>query len=378
MPSNVLKNTTLILMSAGDSSRFCKDFTIKKQWLRVESKPLWLFVADNLNNLGFQKVIITASKNDFLYMTKLCDYEIIKGGETRLDSLKNALNNVNTEFIMVSDVARFGIDSTIVKKLCEEIKHYDCVAPRVKVSDTAIYKDSYIDREQLYRIQTPQISRLELFKKALTKTNASTDESSIMFEAGYKVGFIEGSHKYEKLTYKSDLYLLESKLDSSIEVKVGNGIDIHAFEEGKVMKLGGVTIPSDFGFKAHSDGDVLIHSIIDAILGALNAGDIGEWFPDNKSEFKNIDSSILLKQIADFTRSVGFEISHLDSTIIAQAPKISPFKSQIASNLAKILNLPKSAISIKATTAENMGFIGKKEGILVNSVATLNSIKGYK
>jgi 2-C-methyl-D-erythritol 4-phosphate cytidylyltransferase/2-C-methyl-D-erythritol 2,4-cyclodiphosphate synthase len=137
------------------------------------------------------------------------------------------------------------------------------------------------------------------------------------------------------------------------------------------MFLGGVNIDSSFGFKAHSDGDILIHSIIDALLGACGAGDIGEFFPDTDKKYKNADSKLLLKYIVEFINNVGFEIVNIDLTILAEVPKINPYKIQIKTTMAKLLNIPKYKINIKATTSEKMGFIGRKEGVAVLSTANL-------
>ena len=152
---------------------------------------------------------------------------------------------------------------------------------------------------------------------------------------------------------------------------VGTGLDIHPFCEGKTMVLGGVILPYDYGFKAHSDGDVLIHSIIDSFLGAIGAGDIGEFFPDNDEQYKDADSSKLLKYIIKFIKSVGYEIVNVDVTILAQIPKINPHKDEIKNTLSSILKIKKNKINIKATTAENLGFIGRKEALAVQSVSTL-------
>ena len=137
------------------------------------------------------------------------------------------------------------------------------------------------------------------------------------------------------------------------------------------MFLGGIKLPYEYGFKAHSDGDVLIHSLIDALLGAAGAGDIGEFFPDTDDTYKGIDSKILLEKIVNFIYSVGYEIVNIDLTIIAQKPKINPFKNDIKSSISKLLNLPKQFINIKATTAEKLGFIGREEGVAVQSIANL-------
>jgi 2-C-methyl-D-erythritol 4-phosphate cytidylyltransferase/2-C-methyl-D-erythritol 2,4-cyclodiphosphate synthase len=149
------------------------------------------------------------------------------------------------------------------------------------------------------------------------------------------------------------------------------GIDIHQFEQNKPMVLGGVEIESNFGFKAHSDGDVLIHSVIDALLGACGAGDIGEFFPDTSSKYKGIDSKELLKYIVNFITNIGYEIINIDLTIIAQIPKINPYKIAIKQTMAELLNIPKYKINIKATTGEKMGFIGRKEGVAVLSNSTI-------
>ena len=137
------------------------------------------------------------------------------------------------------------------------------------------------------------------------------------------------------------------------------------------MFLGGIKLPTDYGFKAHSDGDVLIHSLIDALLGACGAGDIGEFFPDTSAEFKDIDSKILLKNIVEFIYNVGYEIVNVDLTIIAQIPKINPHKNEIKNSISKLLEIEKQFVNIKATTAEKMGFIGRSEGVAVQSIATL-------
>ena len=137
------------------------------------------------------------------------------------------------------------------------------------------------------------------------------------------------------------------------------------------MYLGGIQLPTDYGFKAHSDGDVLIHSVIDALLGAAGAGDIGEFFPDTDEEYKDIDSTILLEKIVEFISNVGYEIVNVDLTIIAQIPKINPHKDEIKNSMSNLLGIAKQFVNIKATTAEKMGFIGRSEGIAVQSIATL-------
>ena len=174
-----------------------------------------------------------------------------------------------------------------------------------------------------------------------------------------------------KITSFDDLLRLKCLEPPSKSHRVGFGSDTHRFKEGEFIPLGGVNIPFDKSFVAHSDGDVLIHSLIDALLGAAGAGDIGEWFPDSDSRYKGVDSVSLLKRVKEFIIAVGFEIENIDVTLITEQPKISPFKESIAENICDILEIPRYRLNIKAKTAEKMGAIGRMEGMATQCVATL-------
>lgn len=359
---------SLIIMAAGSSTRFTSAIPthhrIKKQWLRTGTIPLWQKVANDFCKLyDFKKIILTASKDDFEYMKKISDFEVVLGGDTRQESLKNALEYVQTDFVLTTDVARWNMDSDVWERLIENFDtSLDCIAPYLNVPDTAMYEGSYINRESLKLIQTPQLSKVSKLKDSL-KNQDFSDESSAISSNGGKVAYVLGSPKLSKLTYYEDIHSLNNLPPPSNEIFTGCGFDVHGFEQNKQMVLGGVKIPSDFGFAAHSDGDVALHSLADAILGAIGGGDIGEWFPDNDITHKNADSKLLLKKIYDFALSIGFELINADITILAQTPKISPFKTEIRQTIANLLYVDKSKINIKATTTENLGFIGRKEGV---------------
>lgn len=373
---------SLILMGAGSSNRFSSKTKnhekIKKQWLRVYNLPLWQKVANDFKKLyDFKDIIITSSKTDIAYMKKLSDYRFVLGGLSRQKSLENALEYIDSEFVLVSDIARWNIDKEILDSLLN-IEDFDCVVPYLDVVDSVMYQNKPIGREELKLIQTPQLSRLSCLKRAL-KNNEFSDESSAISSIGGKIKYIKGSLKLNKITHKQDLFLLKNLLpDVSKDSFIGSGFDVHSFEKGKKMLLGGIEIESSFGFKAHSDGDVLLHSLCDAMLGAINAGDIGEWFPDADIKYKNIDSKIMLKQIYDFVLSVGFELANADITVIAEIPKISPYKDKIQKNIAELLSIQKSQVSIKATTTESLGFIGRKEGVAVMSNVVMKFIDWKK
>ena len=364
-----MQNITLILLAAGSSSRF--GLKTKKQWLYQKDKPLWLKVADDFREFGFKNIIIVSAKDELEYMQKFTDYKFVVGGSSRQESLSNALKKTNTKWVMVSDVARCCLDKKLIKRLIKNRKRADIIVPAIKAVDTIYYENSPVDREEVKLIQTPQLSKTKVLKRALTSTKDFTDDSSAIRAIGGSILFIKGSHKAHKLTYKKDLKRLPCLKKPSKRVLVGIGVDIHPFEEGKEMVLGGVKIESSFGFKAHSDGDVAIHSLIDALLGASGVGDIGELFPDSDEQFKNIDSKKLLKEVVKLVNARGFEIVNVDLTILAQKPRLKNYKPQIAKTLSKLLQIPQNRVNIKATTAEKLGFVGREEGVLVQSIATL-------
>lgn len=371
-----MQTLCLVLMAAGSSTRFNQTLPpnkqVKKQWLRIHDTPLWQKVLLNLKKIyPFDEIIIGANCSEVTYMQKFCTDEIVvAGGESRAQTLRNILKQVKSDFVFVTDVARCNLDLEVCKNLLESYKDYDCTAPYLDCVDTILDKEYPLNRSDIKLIQTPQISNTKKLRDVLNKKDY-TDESTAMLDNKYKVCFLQGSYKMQKLTTPKDLFLLDSLPPASNHTFFGSGIDIHQFEQNKPMKLGGLEITKNFGFKAHSDGDVLLHAIIDALLGAVGGGDIGEWFPDTSDEFKNADSTALLEKIRSFITSVGYEILHLDISILAQIPKINPHKEALAQNLSKLLYLPKNHINIKATTAEKMGFIGREEGICVIANATL-------
>lgn len=433
------KNIESSLKDSKLAFAYNKKPNVKKQWIRINTTPLWLIVLQNLSkqiltslakldSIKLTQIIITASTTDLHYMKKLCPssldsiiqantnipIHIIQGGNTRYNSLKNVLqfiesnlqDSIDSHFIMVNDCARFNTQLKVIHDLLESLscENNDCIAPFINISDTAIYIDSenitHLKRENLKLIQTPQISKLSKLIESTTLNIDFSDETSAInalnfathtqdskmdskIDSKATIKLIDGDKQMNKLTTTQDLHLLKPLFENieSSNILIGQGSDIHAFtsaDENKPMYLCGVRIESNIGFKAHSDGDVGIHAIIDAILGAMNCGDIGELFPDSDNAYKNADSKILLKKVYDYTLSVGLEIVNLDVTLIAQTPKISPYKSQMQEALAHILYLQKSQISIKATTAEHLGFIGRKEGILATAITQLKPRNIFK
>lgn len=359
------------MLCAGSSSRF--GLLAKKQWLRTEHDPLWLFVTKKLSSYyAFEKIIVVSAHNELSYMNNFDDtFTYVAGGNTRQESMKNALEQVSTSHVMISDVARSCVPQSVIETLVQNRGNADCIVPYLKVSDTVVYENNTINRDDVKLIQTPQLSNTMKLKEALQSRVDFTDDSSAIKAAGGTVQYVKGDAQAKKLTFDEDLKAIGCLSAPSNACFSGTGFDIHPFEEGKEMVLGGVKIDASYGFKAHSDGDVLIHSLIDALLGAAGAGDIGEFFPDTDAQYKNVDSKKLLTEIVSFIHSVGYEIVNVDLTIIAQQPKINPYKQEIKKTIAKLLNVSTQFVNIKATTAEKLGFVGRKEGVAVQSSATL-------
>ena len=365
-----MHDITLILLAAGSSSRFGTE--TKKQWLYQGTKPLWLAVADNFqNSFDFAKIIIVSSSEEVCYMKQFSNYYFVTGGNSRQASLTHAMREVETAYVLVNDIARCCIDTPMVERVLSRKGEAACIVPTLKAVDTLYLEDTPIDREKIRMVQTPQLSTAKILRAALQSEHSFTDESSAISALGESVLFVEGSTKARKLTTQSDLPHLPCLETPSSETLIGFGIDIHPFESGKEMKLCGVTIDSDFGFKAHSDGDVAIHAVIDALLGAAGMGDIGELFPDTDTAYADADSAALLADVVRRIRAYGFELVNIDMTILAQTPRLLSYKPAMRSTMATLMQLQTNRVNIKATTAEKMGFVGREEGVTVHAVAAL-------
>jgi len=365
----------LVILAAGTSSRFSSK--TKKQWLRTRHKPLWLILAKKLaKTYDFSKIIIVSSKLECKYMRNFSDdFIFVEGGDTRQESLINALKQSDSIYTMVTDSSRVFIDKNTIDELIKNKEKASCIVPFIAPSDSCVYENEPINRDEVKLIQTPQLSKTSVLKKAVEQASKNdkifTDESSCIKALGENIFYVKGSKKALKLTFNQDKAILSKLKAPSKDVFTGFGYDLHAFCENKKMYLGGLDLGFDYGFKAHSDGDVLIHALIDALLGAVGAGDIGDFFPDNDEKYKNISSVVLLETILNFIHNIGFRLINIDFAIKAQKPKISPFKEEIKTNLSKILGLKKQFINIKATTEEGFGCIGEGLALSVYCLANL-------
>ncbi len=365
---------TLVLAAAGGGVRFLEGLQTpigyKKQWLLVRGIPLWQRVYEQFERLGcFERIVLVVGSRieQVFVQQRLPSACVVLGGSTRQTSVQNALEHVQSRFVVVSDVARFGLDLRVFEELLEGMRTHQLegIAPALPPTDTLIYEHQALARDRTFCVQTPQICVTSALKKAYTLGNFS-DESSALLHSGARVEFIQGSPHLHKLTTTWDLATLAPLLDPPTQ-HVGMGFDVHAFEPNKPLKLGGVLIePSDcahLGLKAHSDGDVLLHALSDALLGAIKGGDIGMYFSDKDSAFANLDSAIMLQELYALAQSMGHVITGVDLTLLAQIPKITPYRERICENIANLLRVPPSHVNLKASTTEHLGFIGRKEGM---------------
>ena len=304
-------------------------------------------------------------------MAALSDYTVVAGGDSREASLRHALALIESEFVLASDVARACVPASLIDRVIAQAGTADCIVPALRVVDTVTGPKGALDREKLMRIQTPQLSKTAFLREALAAAEGFTDESTLIAARGGSVRTVEGDERAAKLTFGHEMTWLECLGAPSRRDLIGFGFDVHAFEPGKPMVLGGVTIDCEYGFKAHSDGDVALHALMDAILGAAGLGDIGGLFPDSDPAYKNADSMRLLEAVLLRVNALGYEVRGADVTIMAQKPRLENYKNAIRHKIAQGLNIRRERVNIKATTTEKLGFIGRSEGVAVQAVATL-------
>jgi len=308
------------------------------------------------------------------------------GGTERKDSITNALKNISDvkdeEIILVHDAARPCLSLRDLNSLLAALHNARAASLAVPVSSTLRYGAADgtaldpVERKGLWALQTPQGFRFGDLKRAHDKAPedmAYTDDSTLLSACGIPVTLVEGSAHNIKITYAENFIMAEQFLGLQRVTVTGQGFDVHRFdlEKSGPVRLCGVDVPHPHALKGHSDADVGLHALTDAILGAIGAGDIGRHFPPSDPQFKNMDSVVFLEHALHLMEGKGAKLVHLDVTLICEAPKISPYAEAMQSRLAQICTLPLARVNIKATTTEGLGFTGRKEGIAAQALATL-------
>ncbi len=303
--------------------------------------------------------------------------ELVAGGAERSDSVMNGLQAIGEGAVLVHDAARPFCPPAVVDRLLGALEGNDGAVPVLPVADTLALGSNLleepVDRARLLRIQTPQAFHVEdlIYAYEEAGRKPATDESTIMLAAGLKVATVEGDAMLEKLTTPADWARAEAMLASRLIPRTGMGFDVHAFEgEGPIM-LGGIAVPHSRGLAGHSDADVVLHAITDALLGAAGLGDIGEHFPPSDAQWKGASSDLFLRHAADLVAARGGIIDHVDVTVICRGAES---RSASFSHTGASCGDPwrrLEQISVKATTTEGLGFTGRREGMAAQAVASI-------
>jgi 2-C-methyl-D-erythritol 4-phosphate cytidylyltransferase/2-C-methyl-D-erythritol 2,4-cyclodiphosphate synthase len=305
------------------------------------------------------------------------DVRPIIGGATRGQSVRNGLDAIDGEIVLIHDAARPFCPSAVIDRLLDALDHHSAAVPALPVHDTlARWTETLgetIDREGAARIQTPQAFRLADIRAAYEQWRGPypSDDSAVAKAAGFDVAVVAGAFELDKLTTDEDWRRAEALVAGRTVTRTGIGFDVHAFGGDGPVMLGGVAVPHERGLVGHSDADVVLHALTDALLGAAGLGDIGEHFPSSDPRWRGASSDQFLLSAAALIGQRGGIIDHVDCTLICEAPKISPHRDAMRSRIAQILTLRTQQVSIKATTTEGLGFAGRREGIAAQAVASI-------
>lgn len=337
-------------------------------------------------------MVIVYRPSDRLFVIKCAEIAAVSfpilyvpGGESRQQSVSNGLKALpanDKDIVLVHDAARCLTPKTVIENVIRSCKIHESGVPGVPAVNTMKYVTtectiaSTVDRTALYEIQTPQGflygKLLSAYQKAETDRFSATDDASVMEYFGEKVFVTEGSKMNIKITEREDLTIAGGILSAERPLyRIGTGYDVHRLAEGRKLVLCGVEVPHEMGLLGHSDADVGLHALMDAMLGALSLGDIGKHFPDTSDDYKGISSLLLLKEVGKLVSDSGYLLANADITLIAQRPKIGPFIPEMLKTVSENLGCRQDQVSIKATTTERLGFEGREEGIAAQAVCML-------
>jgi len=367
-----------ILVAAGTGSRFGTE--TPKQFLLLAGKPVIRHAAEALTaHVALLQPVGEARTIDAA-LEGIDHLPTVPGGATRQDSVRLGLEALVAhapDLVLVHDAARPLIPPGTIPALLSALAHHPGAIPAQPVADTLKHVtsgviDRTVSRDGLYRAQTPQAFRFPVLLAAhRAGTTGATDDASLLEATGQPVALVAGHEDNIKLTYPDDLARLERAVSAVMIPHVGTGFDVHVLEAGRTLTLCGVVVPHDKGLAGHSDADVGIHALCDAIYGALAEGDIGRHFPPSEAAWKDADSTRFLKHAASRIAARGGRLVNADITLICERPKIAPHADTMRARLASLLDVKAACISVKATTTEKLGFTGRGEGIAAQAVATV-------
>jgi len=370
---------SFILLGGGDSNRFKSN--IPKQYHKIVKKTLIDISIDKIRKFKeFKKIVLVYNKKHKRYLktVNLKNVKLIQGGNNRRESTFNALKYLNKNNslgkVLIHDAARPNFSSALIKKIFNNSKKFRAIIPVLRLQDALKKKKKNkilnLKRDSFFLTQTPQCFDVsEIYQLHKKNKNEYNDDDYSLISDKKNIKLINGEKKNIKVTDREDLNLLKNFYSSKL--RVGIGFDVHRLVVGKKLYLGGIKIPSKLGTLGHSDGDPVLHAIIDAILGACSMGDIGEKFSDKNKKFKNISSTILFKEVIEQVNKKNNIINNIDINIITETPKLKKYKKKIAYNISSLCGILPENVNIKAKTTEKLGVIGVEKAIAAEVIMTI-------
>ena len=386
MPTCIAPTCIALIVAGGSGQRFGAERP--KQYLDLAGKPVLRRTVEAFLRhpqvTGVRVVIDPAWREVYDAAVSGLGLPVpVAGGASRQDSVRNGLEALATDrvpdLVLIHDAARPLIDEATISAVIDALDSTPGAIAAVPVADTLKRGNSgaitgTVDRERLWRAQTPQGFRFPAILKAHRAAVglSLTDDAAVAERAGLAVALVPSKEDNFKVTTPDDLTRATRAIISSLwDVRTGSGFDVHRFTDGDFVTLCGLRVPHSHGLEGHSDADVGLHALTDAILGALAAGDIGSHFPPTDPRWRGADSARFLRHAADLVAERGGVIAHADLTIICERPKVGPHRAAMAERIAQILGIEVGRVSVKATTTEQLGFTGRREGIAAQAVATI-------
>ena len=366
-------STTALIVAAGSGSR--AGGALPKQYAKVAGKPLvaHAYAAFASHPAVDEVVVVIAAGAEALAADALGAVRTVVGGTTRRESVARGLAAVTGERVLVHDAARPFVPAAVIDRVLGALDSADAAMPVLAVADTLVRDGAVVPRDGLARVQTPQGFRVATLRAAHAGWPAgdeATDDAQMVRRLGGSVALVQGDAMLDKVTHPDDFAAAEARV--TWETRSASGFDVHRLEAGEELWLGGVRIPHDKGLSGHSDADVGLHALTDALLGTIAAGDIGTHFPPSDPQWKGADSAQFLQHAAALIAEKSGRIDFVDLTLICEAPKIGPHREAMRARIGALLGLGEDRVSIKATTTERLGFTGRGEGIAAQAVATVS------
>lgn len=382
--------TTVIIPAAGRGRRFGVT-GLPKQFQLLDGRPvLWHTLRRFADHPAIDSIVVAIHPDDAgAFAAMAGDFDKVAtpvhGGAERADSVRLAMESLapgqGDDLVLVHDAVRPWVSDRLIDDVIAATARHGAAIPVMPVTETVkvVEGDLVLDsptRSRLYNAQTPQgFGRKVLLAALAAKTDMGqeppTDEAALVAGAGFAVHVVAGEATNVKITTTNDLKANDPTTGGAVELRVGSGYDVHALTRDRPLILGGVRIDFDMGLAGHSDADVLTHAVIDALLGAAGMGDIGRLFPDTDQAFAGINSLRLLESVRDRLAVGGMVVINVDAVIMAQAPKLAPHVDTMSTNMAEVLGISADRVSVKATTTERLGFVGRQEGMAAQATVLL-------